>query len=243
MSWSGSTPRNGDQAGPLTEMLKDAKIECPRESNFYFIPVDAIRKLEEKRPVREELRRIFPRMDRDPLDHYVHLICTKATRIFAILLASSMDIQEGICDLLDEGITDVNLPFVRVPLYGVERGGRSSSSSFTLAKYEHTNCQREGHAGCGIRALSNWGRFQIETLSRDQWLALAPVFRRASKGIPHYHFEDNTVFPFTEDDENNNEKLKSGGYSEVWPVRIHPAHQDIIRSSDPSVSSNLNERV
>jgi hypothetical protein len=153
-------------------MLRQAKIEWPLEMHSYFIPIDIIRKLEEKRLVREELRRIFPRMHRDPLDHYVHVICTKATRIFAILLASSIDIQEAICELLDEGITDVNLPFVRVPLYGVERE-RRFSTSYTLGKYEHTNCQRESHAGCVIRALSNWRGFEIQSLCRDQWLALS----------------------------------------------------------------------
>lgn len=241
MNWIGSTSRNGSQAGSLTRMLRQEKIEWPSEGHSWFIPIDVIRKLEEKRSVREELRRIFPRMDRDPLDHYVHVICTKATRLFAILLASSIEIQEAICELLDEGITDANLPFVRVPLYGVDRERRSSP--YTLAKYEHTNCQREDHAGCGIRALSNWHGVEIQSLCRDQWLALSPIFRRASKGIPHYHFEDNTVLPFTEDDENNNEKMKSGGYSEVWAIRIHPAHQDVIRSSDPSVSSKLSEKV
>jgi hypothetical protein len=237
MSGSGSTSRNGG----LMSMLRDSQIEWPPEGLSWFIPIDVIRKLEEKGPVRKELRGIFPRMDRDPLDHYVHVICTKATKIFAILLASSIDIQGAICELLDEGITDANLPFVRVPLYGVERERRSSP--YTLAKYEHRNCQTEGHAGCGIKALSNWQDIEIKNLGRDQWLALSPIFKRASKEVPHYRFEDATVLPFTEDDENNMEKMKCGGYSEVWAVRIHPAHQDIIRSSDPSVSSKLSEKV
>ena len=135
MSGSGSTPRNGGQTDSLTSMLRDSQIEWPPEGLSWFIPIDAIRRLEEKRPVREELRRIFPRMDRDSLDHYVHVICTKATKIFAILLASSSEIQRAICELLDEGITDANLPFVRVPLYGNERERRFST--YTLAKYEH----------------------------------------------------------------------------------------------------------
>jgi hypothetical protein len=222
-------------------MLREAQIEWPPEGNFWFIPIDVIRKLEEKGPVREELQRIFPGMDRGPLDHYVHVICTKATKIFAILLASSSEIEEAICELLDEGITDANLPFVRVPLYGVERERRSSS--YTLAKYEHKNCQTEGHADCGIMALSNWQGNDVRNLCRDQWLALAPIFKRDSKKVPHYHFEDATVLPFTEDDENSKENMMYGGYSEVWGVRIHPAHQDIIGSSDPSVSSKLSEKV
>jgi hypothetical protein len=126
-------------------------------------------------------------------------------------------------------------------LYGVERERRFSS--YTLAKYEHKNYQTEGHAGCGIMALSNWEGRDAQILSRDQWLALSPIFKRASKEVPHYHFENSTVLPFTEDDENDKEKMMYGGYSEVWAVRIHPAHQDIIRSSDPSVSSKLSEKV
>jgi hypothetical protein len=239
MNKSESTFHNGGQTGSLTSMLRDSQIEWPPEGLTWFIPIDVIRKLEEKTPVRKALERIFPRMDRESLDHYVHIICTKATKIFAILLASSIDIR-GIRGLLDEGIRDGNLPFVRVPLYGVKRERRSS---YTLGKYEHKNCQTEGHDGCGIRALSNWQGADVQNLERDQWVALSPVFKKASEKVPHYHFEDTAVLPFTEDDENKKGKMMYGGYSEVWAVRIHPAHQDIMISSDPSVSSKLSEKV
>jgi len=94
MSGSGSTSRNGGQTDSLTSMLQDAQIEWPPERHSWFIPIDVIRKLEEKGPVRKELRRIFPIMDRDPLDHYVQVICTKATKIFAILWLAQMKFRE-----------------------------------------------------------------------------------------------------------------------------------------------------
>jgi hypothetical protein len=234
MSGGSNISRNGDHVGALAKMLREAQIEWPPDENSYFIPVDKIRELEKKELVREELRGIFPIMGSDELDHYVEVIRSEATKIFAVLLCSA-GIQGEICKLIGEGVADSDLPLVRV--HGVRKKRRSAS--YTLAKKEHGRCkvhgfcQVEGHAECGIKALSSWDRMEVQNLCRDQWLTLSPIFKACPQEVPHYDFDDAVILPFIEDEEKN--KLLHGGYSEVWGVRIHPAHQEILISSNTSV--------
>ena len=71
-------------------------------------------------------------------------------------------------------------------------------------------------------------------MSRDQWLVLAPVFKKVQHRISHQELDDNVVLPFIEDRKNQHDSW-SDGYSHLWGVRIHPAHQNVYKSSDPNV--------
>jgi hypothetical protein len=228
MSGNSDTSRDGDEGGYLAKMLRGAQIEWPPNENSYFIPINKIRALENQELVWEELQGLFPTMSGDRLENYVKVICTKATKIFAVILFSPPRKSEAILTFIDEGITDANLPLVRVYR-------RRGSPTYTLAKKEHDECHEQGHRGCGIKALSKWGRTGIQNLCRDQWLAQAPVFKKCEQEILHYEFDGAVILPFTDDEENAEGGLKIGGYSEVWGVKIHPAHQDILISADTSV--------
>jgi hypothetical protein len=213
--------------GPLAIMLRDAQIEWPAKTHSYFIPIDKINVLEDSTLVRVELRRLFPDLRDDRVDHYVKVICTEAKRIFAIILSSSREIQREIRTFIDEGIRDVDLPLVRV--------NKKGSTAYTLATKDHDECFEEGHLKCGIKAVAQWVRSDIQNLCRDQWLAQAPVFGKGDKEIPHYTFDKAVVLPFTEDEENEEGAMREGGYSEVWGVRIHPEHQTVLKITDSSV--------
>jgi hypothetical protein len=58
----------------------------------------------------------------------------------------------------------------------------------------------------------------IQKLCKDQWLALAPVFKSSSGEIPQLDLHRNTLLPFTEDQELNPISVRGGGYGEVWAV-------------------------
>lgn len=62
-------------------------------------------------------------------------------------------------------------------------------------------------------------------ICREQWSVLAPEFKRIEGKIPHHNLDNNTIFPYIED--NQGVQGRSGGYSHVWGIRIHPAHQDV----------------
>lgn len=79
----------------------------------------------------------------------------------------------------------------------------------------------------------SWSVVDCESFYKYQWAFLAPYFEVISDGTHqqpcHYIFDDGQVFPFVEEGFGGL-NMTSGGYSDVWRVRIHPAHH-----SHPSV--------
>ena len=75
------------------------------------------------------------------------------------------------------------------------------------------------------KVFENWTWRDIQDFCHAQWAFLAPVF---DKVHDHYELDNNVIFPFIEDGESS---LRQGGYSEVWRVRIHQAHQRLRDSS------------
>ncbi|KAE9370829.1 kinase-like protein [Stipitochalara longipes BDJ] len=221
----------------LAEQLLSAQIEEPKESNAYFIPIDQLNKLLIKSNVRQQLRKIFPTMEDESVELYTDSICSTSKKLFAALICSSSGAQSrAISNFIQEGIDDTDLPFSR--LYLSDKSANLSgrvNQMYTLARDAHVSCTRTDHASCGINAISNWSRDQVQSLSRDQWRVLAPIFESTPGTTPpHLHISDSAVLPFTEDHENDPESVKFGGYSEVWAVRIHPAHQKMLRSTSRS---------
>lgn len=103
---------------------------------------------------------------------------------------------------LDEQMTDADLP-LRVPL---------------------AILRQENQAGLP-KVFENWPWCEIHDFCRAQWAFLAPVFDQVHD---HYELDNNVILPFIEDEENFR---RQGGYSEVWGVRIHKAHQRLRDSS------------
>jgi serine/threonine protein kinase len=102
---------------------------------------------------------------------------------------------------LDEHITDSDLPLeAPLALVGQENQGMLS------------------------KVFANRRSRDINDFCRVQWYFLAPIFDRLHK---HYELDDNVVLPFIKNEESS---AQQGGYSEVWEVKIHPAHQQ-LRSS------------
>jgi hypothetical protein len=76
---------------------------------------------------------------------------------------------------------------------------------------------------------------KVGEFDRIQWVFQAPHFHKQPDEIPHFDLDDNCVMPFVEDHEENPKFRRAGGYSELWPVRIHPAHQNLLDSTNPRV--------
>lgn len=128
-----------------------------------------------------------------------------------------------ITQFIDEGLCDSDLPFYfpssNEPYQPVTRitkeGGRVCIQCFTVPR---------------------WKPLERELFEQYQWEFQAPFFQvmptKGQRKRPiHYALGDNSILPFTEDCEGEGTgSMYSGGYSEVWRVRIHPAHH-----SHPSV--------
>jgi serine/threonine protein kinase len=121
------------------------------------------------------------------------------------LFAILVYLEKGslITAFLDENITDSDLP-LEAPLarVGQENRGRLS------------------------KVFANRPSRDINDFCRVQWYLLAPIFNRLHE---HYELDDNVVLPFIENGESS---AQQGGYSEVWEVKIHPAHHQLRSSLD-----------
>jgi hypothetical protein len=216
----------------LADRLQDAQIEWPPGQNSYFIPVDRLYDLVSEREVKRELRKIHPSLDELRILSYTSSICRTSRKLFALLICCKKG--SYICEFLDEGITDQDLPFLRA-YRKADSGHYTQAQEFDLCTKDHIHCQREIHRDCGIKPMISWTQREVRILCRDQWLVLAPLFRKTSGKIPHVDLDENTILPFIEDQELRQDSRKGGGYSHVWGVRIHSAHQNVYKSTDPEV--------
>ena len=152
---------------------------------------------------------------------YAESICSNSRKVFAILVGIGK--SKSICAFVRENIADKDLPLVRFysePHISTRRNGHP----YTL--------RTKGSPEKAIEAMADWSDRDIRNFCREQWWVLAPVFDE----MKHYELDDSCVLPFIEDHEGEHDQTKSGGYSQVWGVRIHPAHQHLYKSANPSVS-------
>jgi hypothetical protein len=224
---SADRPAEGVPA-TLEQKLLDAEIEWPPGSVRYFIPVDTIDSLITPEEMAKELRNIYPDMKEPAISSYATTICKTAKKLVAVLLC----IGKGkfICAFLNEGLSDADLPFVRSRPF----------SPFDLCIASHagpSGCLKQDHKGCAIKAMSSWNARDIQEMCREQWLVQAPVFENIpGQNIPHKDLDDNIILPYIEDHEGLQDFTSArGGYSHVWGVRMHSAHQKVYQSADPNV--------
>ncbi|KUJ21644.1 kinase-like protein [Mollisia scopiformis] len=215
------------------------RYEWPRGQHGFYIPIDYLEKYVTVEAVSAQLLTDCPLLEPQKVADYAETIRAKAQKLYTILLC--MDKGHCIADFLDGGISDINLPFLRSD-HGTAASIQTPGTKHELCASNHfTTCEKHEHTGCGIKALESWQSHAIRALSRDQWQVLVPIFEPLQDGkIPHYEFDMNTIFPYVEDHQAVNDSyVKSGGYSRVWGVRMHWAHQKIYKSTDPNVSEPL----
>lgn len=214
----------------LGQKLQEEQIEWPPNQNKYFIPVNILKKLVTEESVKTELRTIYPSLSDKKILSYTTSICQDAKKLFAILLCGVK--TNYIANFLDEGITDQDLPFVRSYLPECNNF-QTQHRPFNLCKKDHDKCLKHTHKHCAIRAMISWSQRDIRQMCGDQWLVQSPVFKRTPGKIPHFELDPTVILPFVDDREG--QQTSQGGYSDVWGVRIHPAHQDVYRSTLPNV--------
>ncbi|PMD46645.1 kinase-like protein [Hyaloscypha variabilis F] len=212
----------------LARKLKDEKVEWPPTEHRFFIPDSEINHRVREDTVREVLRELHPELNDRKLDQASVRICSEAPKLFTILLLCGSDqpFCSKILDFLDNHVADEDLPLARVYPPGERH--------YTLAKKDHKDCLGNHDGNCEIMAFSSWSWYDIEDFCRDQWQVLAPVFTSYVDHVRHYDLEGSTILPYIRDQQYESGAVKSGGYSRVWGVEIHPAHQKLLPLSDSS---------
>lgn len=206
---SSETPANSNT---LEEKLWDSRIEWPPHQMTYFIPLDEMKRLVTLDSILAELSRVEFRHDKLARGALATSISDQALKLFTILTAMSK--SECVLEFLEEGLEDRDLPLTPME--------QSSSKNKIL-------CSRR-KPGVAISCTSNWRRSETEAFLRDQWWTLAPVFTSSNYSVRHWELDDRCVLPYVEDGERSQAVM--GGYSSVWRVKIHPAHQRFYPEDD-----------
>jgi hypothetical protein len=187
----------------MKERLHTARRECHRNShNNFIVPRCKQDELITESAIANDIQIRYPDIDRSDAVQKAQIACQSAKQLYATL--AYMKKGPELCPLLEEGLCDKDLPLLRKP---------NARSQFAL----------ERRSGIPIKALEYWSDKHLEKFDRVQWWMTAPVFRERE----HYELEDKAILPFIPFNSHvETQEAKQGGYSEVYPVRIHPAHHE-----------------
>lgn len=183
----------------LRDSLRCAEKRCHPWRLNHIIPRSQLEALVTVAAVVEDIRARNPLIDLHTAQTYAERVCQCAKQLYAIL--AYLKRGADICPLLDEGITDADLPLV------------------VTEKGEVELRKKDGQA---IKTIAGWPERHRENFDKYQSTINAPVFNQDE----HYDFDPCTYLPFIRLKECENPKGKEGGYSYVYPVRLHPDHHN-----------------
>jgi len=188
----------------LKEQLHNARFEAADSPHAFFVPISFLEKFI---TVQLVAKVVFDgagnSLDELEAQKVARTVCVCARQLFATLVCVKRSVD--IASFLEEGITDADLPFLRK---------HNAPIMFDLYR----------NNGTPIKAIGAWKEKYRENFDRMQWWMIAPVFR-LNEDL--YALDDKTILPFLTLERRGYElEPKQGGYSEVYPVRIHPAHHD-----------------
>jgi hypothetical protein len=206
-----------ESTSSLEDALSEARLEWPEGEIRYFLPADAIVALITVESIAEELRLRNAKL---PAGQSYHLLATRIARFAPKLFCILVLLRKACCiiEFLEENLDDSDLPFNR-------DGKTRRSGNFRLCSNLHENQP--------IKSMSRWPSNWIKDFSREQWSVITPTFKR-SDTIQHYNFHNNSVFPYTRDEERNEDQVKEGGFGRVWEIEIHPAYHSFYTNPENS---------
>jgi hypothetical protein len=213
----------------LSDKLGKEQVPWPPGGITFFIPCDCLGDNNFTHDVvRDELRKVFPaKEEEERVLEDTRYICANAKKIFSILLSGFGDSKERVRDIrkfVDERISDSDLPFIQVPRK-VQEPGKYKKINYWLCTNDHVNkCPGKHNENCSVQAMASWSTRELENFFTTQWMVQVPVFRKIDGDIPHQDFDQNVRMPYVEDFEK---EAIIGGFSKVWKVKIHAAHQDL----------------
>lgn len=213
------------------EILAALEVSSERQGRK-FLPFDQMDKIFTYEAILEELQTQF----RDGTQEHIRCLAhevydavelpdsklTTRRKIFGTLVRINK--AAWITHFIDEGLHDSDLPFF------FPNSNEPHEPVIRKTKQGHTVPVR-------CFTVPRWKPLERELFEQYQWQFQAPFFQvtptNGQRKRPlHYALGDNSILPFTEDFEGEGMgDMISAGYSEVWRVRIHPAHH-----SHPSVS-------
>ena len=199
----------------LKEILRGGRVECPRGSQLFIVPRCAQESTITEPAVKRAIKAGNPDITDAEVDEYTKKICASARQLFATLVFTKKG--KEICRLLNEGVTDEDLPLQR------KFDDMENDSQWLLLR----------RSGKQIITLDRWTPKSREKFSDAQRLMTSPVFEKGE----HYELESSIILPFIsfKHDEGKELEFRGGGYSEVLIKCIHQSHHSFWERSTPMV--------
>ena len=191
----------------MNAQLRRARIEY---AHSYIIPVCKQKELITVANIEQDIRDRDDSIEEVEIKRVAQEACTIAPKVFAIL--ALMKKGPEICGLLTDGISDEDLPLRR----------KDKKGDFELVR----------GSGVPIETFEYWSGDEMEDFERIQWWMIAPVFKIRE----HHDLDERVSLAFVGFETNEEtEKKKEGGYSEVFARRIHPSHHNFWERSESLV--------
>ena len=217
----------------LQEEIECALIKWPPSGNTHFLPEDFMK----SNVTTEKIRALLDSKDhsKENLAYISEKISESCKKLFVVLVYCKL--VDIIFELIREGITDEDLPFTRSSdIQDPFTRPSDTQANYVICRKSHKACQFTNHDHCAIQALGGLDISQRSQLQGAQWMVLAPIFKRDDPNkVPYFDLDQNTVMPFLQDGEGSPSLKRTGGFGEVWPVRIHRVHQNIYCTPDAKV--------
>lgn len=144
------------------------------------------------------------------------------TKVLAVLIMIGK--TGTIIELLEEDISDSDLPLVKAPR-------PNDSRLFDL------RLNREPKMV--VRSFENWNQLNVRNFEEWQWTTLPVEFARPTEDgeVKHYKLQDQRILPFiknSRDDkpQSSSQKELEGGFASVVQVAIHPQHHNFHSASE-----------
>lgn len=173
-----------------------------------FVPVDEFNKLVTEESIAAEIPNSPPEL--------IEFIHNDAKRVFmTVLEIKEHDNQSELASMMQsfraKGFTDKHLPI----------------SNPRDPPAEHNNGHHFPALPTDTFSHERWTMCAKERFYRSQWTFLAPIF---TEGKLKHDFPQGTVLPFTK----IFPFVREGNFSSVTQVKIHPAHQTVLRKVSQS---------
>jgi hypothetical protein len=186
----------------LSAQLRHARIPHHRYAHSWIVPICKQKSLITVESIKQDILEGDGNIKPAEIDNVAAKVCNIAPKMFAAL--AYLKRGHDICALLEDGISDKDLPLIRK---------ENEAEGFTLQRV----------SGVPIKTFESWDDDEKEQFDRIQWWMMAPVF----KSKEHHELDESTILPFIPFVGNEEtRKKKEGGYSEVYARRIHPSHHN-----------------
>jgi hypothetical protein len=194
--------KNSADGNSLSAQLRRARVPYHRHAHDYFVPICKQKSLITVESIKQDILEGGDNIELAEIEDVAAKVYNTAPKMFAAL--AYMKKGHEICALLRDGISDKDIPL---------SVGKNEEGDFTLERVSQVP----------IKTFERWNDDEKETFDRIQWWMMAPVF----KSKEHYDLDESTILPFIPFEGNEEtEKKKEGGYSEVYARLIHSSHHN-----------------